>query len=520
MDSLEKNIINSSDSIKAEKLSDFGRKKYGEEKYASALMYFKKALSYNIIEGYEERQMGNYTNIGNCYLFLSAYDEAINYYFKALKINEKRGHKEDIAKSLNNIGNIYIQTGDYKTALDDYLLKSLKLLQQIGNELDISKSLNNIGMTYSNMGEQKKALDFFQKSLVIREKLGNKSEISSVINNIGYVYLETGKEDLAIKNFREAFDMCREVDDKLGMAIGFLNMAQFFYDKKEFAKALPHGQECLNISKEIQAMSMMSEAYKILSEIHTAMGQHNKSLTYYKLFFTFYDSLFNEQSNNHIADIKIIYETEKKEAEIEVKNFKISEAKKWNITLIIGILIVLLFSIIFFFQKVNLKRAFNVLVQKNLEILKSEKKESLGSFSSSVKSTDNNQIKYTNSAMSLEQKEVIFNLIVDAFENKKVYLKQDLSVRKLADDLKTNKAYISQVINERFHQNFNTFINEYRIKEARRLLSEKENWNLTIEAIANNVGFNSKSAFNTAFKKFTGITPSYFLDSVRTKKYS
>jgi AraC-like DNA-binding protein len=58
-----------------------------------------------------------------------------------------------------------------------------------------------------------------------------------------------------------------------------------------------------------------------------------------------------------------------------------------------------------------------------------------------------------------------------------------------------------------FNQNFRDFINKYRIEESKFLLKNKSNGNKTILEIAYEVGFNSKSAFNAAFKKFTGLTP-------------
>ncbi|NQY30498.1 MAG: AraC family transcriptional regulator [Flavobacteriaceae bacterium] len=82
----------------------------------------------------------------------------------------------------------------------------------------------------------------------------------------------------------------------------------------------------------------------------------------------------------------------------------------------------------------------------------------------------------------------------------------------------TNKSYTSKIINDYSNKNYNNFVNEYRVNEARKLLTEKENWSFTIEFIASKVGFKSKSTFNIAFKKFTGITPSYFLSSVRNNK--
>ncbi|MBU0488050.1 MAG: helix-turn-helix domain-containing protein, partial [Bacteroidetes bacterium] len=64
-------------------------------------------------------------------------------------------------------------------------------------------------------------------------------------------------------------------------------------------------------------------------------------------------------------------------------------------------------------------------------------------------------------------------------------------------------------------KNFKNLINEYRIKESRKLLITKPN--LTIEAIAHDVGFRSKSAFNAAFKLYTGVTPSFFIRETSKK---
>ena len=87
----------------------------------------------------------------------------------------------------------------------------------------------------------------------------------------------------------------------------------------------------------------------------------------------------------------------------------------------------------------------------------------------------------------------------------KLFLDQDLTINKLAKELGINRTYLSQVINEFYNKNFSSFINEFRIKEAtKRLLQDR---NITIEAVSNDVGFKSKSAFNNAFKQYTGVTP-------------
>lgn len=100
--------------------------------------------------------------------------------------------------------------------------------------------------------------------------------------------------------------------------------------------------------------------------------------------------------------------------------------------------------------------------------------------------------------------------LVALMTEEKPFLNSRLSVYDIADSLNTNYRYVSQIINSEFNQNFMTFINTYRIEEAKKLLVSEEANQYTIEAIAEMAGFNSKSSFNTAFKKATHMTPSEY----------
>ena len=99
--------------------------------------------------------------------------------------------------------------------------------------------------------------------------------------------------------------------------------------------------------------------------------------------------------------------------------------------------------------------------------------------------------------------------LLSHMEEEKPYLDQDLTILKLAKDLQTNTKYLSHVINSEFNQSFIHFINDYRIRELKQQLVDNRNY--TIEALAQNAGFKSKSSFNAAFKKSTGLTPSIYL---------
>ncbi|GGE98838.1 hypothetical protein GCM10011518_05310 [Flavobacterium limi] len=102
----------------------------------------------------------------------------------------------------------------------------------------------------------------------------------------------------------------------------------------------------------------------------------------------------------------------------------------------------------------------------------------------------------------------------------KVYLENDLSLPKLAQNLNASCNETSFLINELYKDNFYNFINKYRIEEAKRLLLSDKYNQLNVLGIAYESGFNSKTTFNTTFKKHTGMSPTEFVkaNTVLVKK--
>ncbi len=117
------------------------------------------------------------------------------------------------------------------------------------------------------------------------------------------------------------------------------------------------------------------------------------------------------------------------------------------------------------------------------------------------------QAKYKTTPVSDEQSEHLFLKVKDLIISQEQYKNSDLSLKSLSNSLHVSPQILSLVINKESKQNFNSFINHYRIEEAKRLFTLEKYNNYTISAIAFDVGFNSISSFNTTFKKLTGVTP-------------
>lgn len=104
----------------------------------------------------------------------------------------------------------------------------------------------------------------------------------------------------------------------------------------------------------------------------------------------------------------------------------------------------------------------------------------------------------------------IAQMVLEYVKNNKPYLDPELTLDQLAKQLSLKSRLLSQVINDELGQNFYDFVNRKRIEEASRLLTNPKDPKLTVLEVLYEVGFNSKSSFNTLFKKYTGLTPSEF----------
>lgn len=120
--------------------------------------------------------------------------------------------------------------------------------------------------------------------------------------------------------------------------------------------------------------------------------------------------------------------------------------------------------------------------------------------------------------LSTEKKEEILCAIQAHLEQQQPFLKQGYTLRNLADDLNITYTYLSFIINREFGMSFNDLINKYRIEYLKVLLNKQGFGMFTLEGLAYQAGFNSRSTFYRAFHKITGSLPSEFLRHLQDQK--
>lgn len=123
---------------------------------------------------------------------------------------------------------------------------------------------------------------------------------------------------------------------------------------------------------------------------------------------------------------------------------------------------------------------------------------------------EDNALRNLPSGISEEKKIEIQRKLLAMMDQDKLFKDNLLSLAKVAKRADQPAYIVSQVINDKMGATFYDWIARYRVEEAKKMLSDAKFRLFTIEQIAEEVGYNSKSAFNKAFKKFTGKTPSEF----------
>ena len=130
---------------------------------------------------------------------------------------------------------------------------------------------------------------------------------------------------------------------------------------------------------------------------------------------------------------------------------------------------------------------------------------------------DEEKMKYSGSTLKDDEATKYTEQLAEYMLKERPYLNSELTLTQLASDLDITTHHLSQIINEQFKLNFFEYINQFRVEEVKARIKNPKFENYSLLGIALDSGFNSKSAFNRMFKKFTNQTPSQFKSGLTDK---
>lgn len=297
------------------------------------------------------------------------------------------------------------------------------------------------------------------------------------------------------------------------------------------------GIEALKEAERIADEGGMNDAllniYDALHSLYDTCGQRDKSAEVYHRYLSIKDSLLNYRQIAGVSQIHFISEMDRMEDALTQAEYK-RRIQLYIVALCVAVIVVVLFFLVTILRKnKKLAAANRSLYEKNQLWLDKETSELTPKTDITASEPASVNIQDPESGTGTEDKpsqpdpkriSAFMERIRQAASNAEEIYSPGFTVSKLAEIVGLPVKQVSRTINETTGDNFNTFINRYRIKRACHMLDDIDTYgNKTIENIALSVGFRSRTAFISSFKKATGLNPSDYLKAaleIRVSKHS
>jgi len=398
--------------------------------YNKSASYYKESLQYiphNLIVKKYLIQENYAISLAN----LSDYKKSLGLLLEVLKYWESRNNILRTANLYTVLGSVVLNIGDEKSALN-YFYKALDLGKKQKLPFILAQSNYDIGYYYYYKTDLKldSAKYFLLHALKYAEEIKNNMLIADINTALGAVYLDLNMPDSAIIHYRRVIDLAERVNDRWALVYGYMGLAKVYNSAQNYGKALFYLYKVEPIADKVNASELLIDFYDIFAETQALAGNFREAYHYMKLYNQVSDKFYKEKSATELANLKIQYETEKKEqenkrllAENKFKEQSIKNQYYINISIAILLLLSIAFAFSFFKGKQNIQKANDLLKEKNSEILNQNeeiklKTEEVSEAYSKLKELD--EYKQGLSNMIIHDLKNPLNIILNMAENKLV----------------------------------------------------------------------------------------------------
>jgi len=501
------------------------------------------------------KEKNNTKEISNSYIriygtYFNDFDRGKIFLDSSIQNSEKYKHNALLAEAYFVRGNLFYFHGYDERASEDYL--KAKMLVTDDKKL-YYRIIFNIGILKLDLGKSQEALEIFKECYEIELKNNNGDyEIDDYLQTLyglSIVYTNLKLNDSASKYSKIGYKLSKSLSDSTYMKFVYSEGNNQF-SKGNYTASKDSLFKSLNYLKETGDLQNLAIAYFYLGNIYKIEGDKNKMINYFKKVDSIFDKTnyiypetrpsyellikFYENKNNikkQLFYIKkllvidsILYKRYRNISEniyvefdrvnlLEEKNKienKFKESKRnFLFKSIIYITLILIFSIllIFYYRRNSLYKS------RFKKLMEVEKKRNTAN-------TEDHLVTKNNSFKNFGLDEELVSKVLDSlneFENNNGFLEKGLTVRILAEKCNTNYKYLSKIINKYKEQTFSNYINNLRIDYAvEKIKTDNIFRELTIAAIADEVGFSNSESYAKAFFKKTGIHTSYFVKKIKS----
>jgi|GEM_PF-1150803 len=485
------------------------------DEYLAMYWYSQAIQTMDKIPGVELSNPFFLIDLGNLLYLLKLYDQALNFYKSAEEIAILKNDSYAVAVALNNQGLCHQESGNLEGASDAFragltIRRQLMPVLAAQNLFYIARLLFMANAADSTEHYIRSALseldrqDFSGKNIrnmTVDDALHLRAEVFS---QLYLLKAKNNPEDLgkAVEHLQRSAN-CVDSNNiaKLKPEI-YLMLAGFLAADNDHEKALVYANGALQAAIQTRRFQKASEIAVFMAEkLATNITKKNK---YLQISLSWADSLIHIENSSVTLSNKLLLITshlQRKVYEYQLQQVQTIERIHFQQTVIVSLIFFLMVLSIVFLVAMR-QRHLKLVAYRRIIEQWSMQQERNGILDQ--KSPD---LPTIGGIPMAEKLEILM-------EQERVFVQPGLTLEKLSMLVGTNSTYLSQCINHHMHCNFNDYINRFRVREAYQIMQSRDGKDFSLDQLFLKVGFTSRSAFYNAFKKFTGLTPSWFIKNL------
>lgn len=531
----------------------------------------KSFRSDSILRVHYDKSLCDLTRLGYQSLERGEYDEALTLYTLAIsKENGSLNDEErrEYLKALNNIGYIYLFDRHNPEIAYPYFLKARHIAEEADENVLLAAILDNIAKIHDDFGDAEKAIDLYNQAMAhavkgntdvspviqimilndiincglaneLTERILPSLELFSVLPEYsvplskysksmceGLICLLKGDTENAIKIIKNASPMIdAKVDSTRYVTNHQLALANLYHLRNMEDSAKFYLDLALSEALKNNLPDRLPRIYKGMTAISQAMGDSVETKRMKLLAYEADESIHSSKMYAFLTSLESSQEINNLNVQLLESNIRNSHRTTVIWILCVAVILIGGLLALIFIRNRNLAASHRELVARhqssinNEEIntrIRREYEETIislqdkleKSFQLSQTTPDKNQQKAFALPVNVNERISIIEKVNDVFATNKEIYDEDFSLERLAEITDTKSRYLSAVLNESLGKSFNIILAEARIKRAcELLLSPDFKKTMTIQGIAMEVGYRSRTHFTSVFKKITGVTP-------------
>lgn len=487
---------------------------YFEELYAISNDYYRAALASPTLPAYSKNRANIHSNMGVNHELLGQYGQALASYRASIEIDRQIGDERNIGLTLINQALIYNAISDMPR-MRESLLEARRILEPFDDTLNQALIDQNLSIYHNSSGQVDSLLWYAERAESAFERLGYLPGLTEVLGNQLHHFTVVQPDP---ERTREIIRRLLAVDPELrdGILISMVRLAEARLALMDGDLALARTllEEGQRVELSFDNPMRLPDYYREWFRIASMSGDVALAERTFEQWRGYADSVRIADRTRSLEELEIRFGLADAREQLDRQASQLALGKAQNRVLILALAILFLGSVGLVASLLWRQRELRALYRVNAKVVNPRS----AAFPSKVKPVEKGVTSKPNtdrSAVESEKDKRLFDQILELFETEHLHRDSSLTIAQLAVRLLSNETYVSKAIRNCSGENYNTFVNRYRVNDAKEQLGSSPG--RTIDSVMQHSGFHSRSTFFKAFRQETGLTPAQYRQLSRQK---